>query len=683
MAKDPYKYFRVEARELLDGLARELLALEKGASGKETVGRLLRLAHTLKGAARVVKQPTVADMAHKTEDVLAPFRDGEAAVTKAAFGEALALVDGMSAAVAALKSAEEIQEASGAAARPPAAPPATEAPFETVRLDIGELDALLEGLCEASAQLSRLRRDGAGFDRAVLLAERLLEQTAAAGPAEKTRALAQDLRDALRGLGRTFGSGLEGQERELAALRESADALRLLPAAGLFAPLERVVRDAAQALGKEVDFEAVGGGVRLDGHVLQAVRDCFVHVLRNAVGHGIETAAERAAASKPPRGRVALAVERRGHRVAFICSDDGRGLDVAGIRRVALARGLAEESELNSLGLEEAVRLILHGGVSTTGRVTELSGRGVGLDAVRAAAERLKGELRVSSRPGAGATVELIVPVTLSSQTVLTAVVDGQAYGLPLDSIRGVLLIRDADIARSPDGDSAMFQDRSVPLLPLARALKRPRAAAAGDGAGPALVLEHRGQRAAFSVDSLRGAASVLVRPAPALAAARALVSGVTFDADGHPQLVLDAAALLAASAERGAAPAVPSPEKRPPVLIIDDSMTTRMLEASILESAGYEVELAVSAEEAMAKSRQSPFSLFLVDVEMPGMNGFEFVAAAAADAALRGIPAILVSSRNAPEDLRRGREAGAKAYMVKSEFNQEALLQTIRGLIG
>lgn len=681
MAKDPYKYFRVEARELLDGLARELLALEKGAPGKETVGRLLRLAHTLKGAARVVRQPAVADMAHKAEDVLAPFRDGEAAVTKAAIGEALALVDGMSAAVAGLKSAEEIQNASGAAALPPAAPPATEAPFETVRLDIGEVDALLEGLCEASAQLSRLRRDGAGFDRAMLLAERLLEQTAAAGPVEKTRALAQDLRDALRGLSRTVGSALEGQERELAALRESADALRLLPAAGLFAPLERVVRDAAQALGKEVDFEAVGGGVRLDGHVLQAVRDCFVHVMRNAVGHGIETAAERAAASKPPRGRVALTVERRGHRVAFICSDDGRGIDVAGIRRVALARGLAAESELNSLGLEEAVRLILHGGVSTTGRVTELSGRGVGLDAVRAAAERLKGEVRVSSRPGAGAAVELIVPVTLSSQTVLTAVVDGQAYGLPLDSVRGVLMIRDVDIARSPDGDSAMFQDRSVPLLTLARALKRPRAA--GDGAGPALVLEHRGERAAFSVDSLHGAASVLVRPAPALAAARALVSGVTFDADGHPQLVLDAAALLAASAERGGAPAVPPPEKRLPVLIIDDSMTTRMLEASILESAGYEVELAVSAEEAMAKSRQSRFSLFLVDVEMPGMNGFEFVAAAAADAALRGIPAILVSSRNAPEDLRRGREAGAKAYMVKSEFDQEALLQTIRGLIG
>lgn len=681
MAKDPYKYFRVEARELLDGLARGLLALEKGAVGKEHVGGLLRMAHTLKGAARVVKQIGIADLAHKLEDLLAPHREGRLPMPKEAIGGALQLVDAMTAAVARL--AAPSQEPSSPPLAGGAAPAAKDERFETVRLEIGDVDSLLEGISETASRLNLLRREIAPLERATRLAERILEQSAPLQSDPKARALASELRDDLRRLERAFGSGFEEQERGLAQMKEKADELRLLPAGGIFSSLERAVRDAAQSLGKEIEFQAGGGDIRLDGHVLQAVRDALVHVARNAVGHGIEGVEERAAAGKPPRGRVTLLVERRGNRVAFAFSDDGRGIDIESIRRVALRRGLAPDAALASMTLEDAVQLLLRGGVSTTAEITELSGRGIGLDAVRETAARLKGEVRVRSRRGEGASVELIVPVSLSSLTALVVAVSEQSIGLPMDSIRGVHELRDQDIARSPQGDSISFRDKIVPFVALGDALGLPQSPAVRGRAKTVVLVESRDQTAAFGVDKVLGAASIVLRPAPRLCAARAVVSGVALNAEGDPQLIIEAQALLAAGAACKGSADAPSPPRTAPILVVDDSLTTRMLEQSILESAGYEVELAASGEEALGKARGGRYSLFIVDVEMPGMDGFQFLEAVSADAELSRVPAILVSSRNSPEDFRRGRQVGAKSYIVKSEFDQGALLETISGLIG
>jgi len=187
----------------------------------------------------------------------------------------------------------------------------------------------------------------------------------------------------------------------------------------------------------------------------------------------------------------------------------------------------------------------------------------------------------------------------------------------------------------------------------------------------------------AVGVDRFLGTSSIVMRSLPAAVAADPIVAGASLDAEGNPQLVLDPIELVAL-AERGRGSALGGTPPRPaPILVIDDSLTTRMLEKSILESAGYEVEIAVSAEEALAKACDGRYSLFLVDVEMPGMDGFEFVETTRADPTLRSIPAILVTSRNAPEDRRRGEQAGARAYIVKGEFDQGKLLQTIRALIG
>jgi two-component system, chemotaxis family, sensor kinase CheA len=676
MSQDPYRYFRVEARELVDQLGKAVLDLEKGRS-PELVARLLRIAHTLKGAARVVKQAEIADRAHALEDALAVVRESTAPVTRERIDGVLAIVDRMNALVAALGGEP------GAA--PPTAP--TQETAHAVRGDVAELDELLDGVSELHAQLTPVRRALDGVERAQRLAELVVDQLASPHAQEpvrtgdKARSTAEELRGLLATLERSLSSGVDLVDRELAQVRRSAEQLRLTPASSMFTSLERVARDVAGTLGRNVVFEGRGGDVRLDAQVLAAVQNALVQVVRNAVAHGIEPEAERTAAGKPRAGRVTVDVLRRGRLVAFVAADDGRGVDVEAVRRVAQRRGLTPETA-RSLGPGDLLRLLLAGGVSTATSVTEVAGRGVGLDVVREAAERFGGEVRVSTEPGVGTTVELLVPVSVASQQGLVVEASGATATIPLDAVARTTRIRAQDVARTAAGESVVDDGKVIPFLRLGSALGARRAAARPPASWCAVVVRGTAGAAVVGVDRLLGTRHVVLRQLPPLAPAAAIVAGASLDEDGDPQLVLDPDALVAAarrapSEERAAAHA------RKPVLVIDDSLTTRMLERSILESAGYEVDVAASAEEGLDKARSGRYALFLVDIEMPGMDGFEFVERTRADSVLRGVPAILVSSRSSPEDRRRGQEVGALDYMVKSEFDQVALLARIREHVG
>ncbi|HEY2745641.1 MAG TPA: response regulator, partial [Polyangia bacterium] len=403
----------------------------------------------------------------------------------------------------------------------------------------------------------------------------------------------------------------------------------------------------------------------------------------NAVTHGIEPEAERVARGKPPSGCITVEVVRHEHRIAFSCRDDGRGIDAEAVRRAAVARGVVTPAAAGALGRDETLRLVLKSGVSTAPRVTELAGRGVGLDAVQTAVAQLGGEVAIASVPERGVTITLSVPVALSSLTALVVEAAGVAASLPLDAVRSTVRLAAADVVTAAEHDTIVVDGAAVPFLPLATALRRPLPALRRSEPWSAVVIEADGLRAAVGVDRLVGTSPVVLRPLPRLCGAAPAVLGASLDADGNPQIVLDPLALArAARAGRGAIADLP-PRERPPVLVVDDSLTTRMLEQSILESAGYDVELATSAEEALELARRRRYSLFIVDVEMPGMNGFQFLDVVRGDAELRGTPAILVTSRNSADDKRRGTQAGARAYIVKSEFHQGRLLDTIRELVG
>ena len=329
MASDPYKYFRPEARELVDQFSRGVLDLEKGGDGVATVQRLLRLAHTLKGAARVVKQSEIANQAHAIEDALSPFRDCADNVGREQIDTVLHHLDAINSRLVSLVPAAD--PAAQAAARPEV----EDAP-RTIRTDLAEADAVLDSVAETHALMGGLRAVIQSVEQTLHLADLLLSQfTPLAGEEHDRRsgslanqryAIAEELRRKISNIERSLSSVIDPMDRELRQLREAAERLRLMPAGTLFTMLERVARDTARALSKRVTFKASGADTRLDAHVLETVQGALVQIIRNAVAHGIEPQDERERAGKPPAGSVSVAVFRRDRRIVFACSDDGRGV---------------------------------------------------------------------------------------------------------------------------------------------------------------------------------------------------------------------------------------------------------------------------------------------------------------------------------------------------------------------
>lgn len=715
MAKDPYRYFRVEARDLLRQMSEAVLAAEQ-APVPDLAAGMLRLAHTLKGAASVVRLPVIAGHAHEIEDLLTPLRDSASDPSREDLDALLALIDAAGAAVEQLGSittgTATTATGAGAAAtagtpdasrRPggdgaqspmPSQSPSPSAPasassgatvptastpaidvadagpqaiaddhsdaedaalplLEITQLVPEEIDQVLAGLAEAQAHVAVLQR-------ALHRLQDLREQVN--GNADGVADGLRQVEDQLERATRQIGHGL-------ISVRDNAEQMRLIPSAQLFAPLQRAARDAGRLAGKRLQLVGRGGDLKLEGPLINAVLGALVQMVRNAVAHGIETPAARQAAGKPALGQIELRIERRGRQVLFACRDDGAGLDLDALRETARRKGI------DVVGLDDGalVERLLRGGLSTAARVNSLAGRGVGMDLVRETADRLGGELSLHSRRGEGTSVELLLPLQMAAVRAVSVRAGSRWAWVPLDAVERVI--------QRPvlNGTHLAVGDELLPHLPLEEALRIDGA----DNRAPraALVILAAGQRAALGVDAVDGVGTVVLRPPPLLAPDSPLVAGLALDADRQPLPVLAAEGLIEAARQARPRPVVAPPRTRT-ILVIDDSLTTRMLEQSILEAAGYRVHMAACAEDGLEAARRERYGLILVDVEMPGMDGFGFITEIRRDPALRDIPAVLVSSRNAPEDFERGRAVGADGYIVKSEFAQDEFLARVAHLL-
>jgi two-component system chemotaxis sensor kinase CheA len=501
---------------------------------------------------------------------------------------------------------------------------------------------------------------------------------------ERTSLALKKLSRDLERLARDMAADHHALDRAAAPLEEEIRRVRMRPFAEACEGLARAVRDLGLAAGKEIDLVVEGEDVELDRAILAGLRDPLLHLVRNAVDHGIEPPAERRARGKPSRGRITIAAALAREGVEVTVADDGRGIDLAAVRDQAQRRGPEVPGDDRELA-----RLVFSPGFSTSPLVTELSGRGIGLDVVRHAVEGLQGRVDLAFEPGAGTRFVLGVPLTLSTTRVLFVAVAGQTYALPSVHVRG-LLRAGADDLGSVEGREVLLGSATpIPVVSLAEVLGLPSREPARVGGKVLLVLLGAGERSiACAVDELASEQDVVIKSLGRRLQRVPRIAGATVLPTGRIALVLAAAEVVdAALGLEPARPLVPALTESPAVarkrlLVVDDSITTRTLERTILEAAGYDVVTAADGAEAWHALHEITVDLVVADVEMPRMDGFALTEAIRGSKRHRDLPVVLVTALESERDKARGLEAGADAYLPKSTFDQSRLLQAVAQLV-
>lgn len=496
------------------------------------------------------------------------------------------------------------------------------------------------------------------------------------------------------------------ESQRLAGLTEALETdllgLRMVPMDSLFREFPRMVRDLARASGKDVRLEGLGWATPMDRDLLERLRDPVMHLLRNAVDHGIERPDVREARGKPAAGTIILEARPRAGGVAIEVRDDGGGIDLERVHAQAAESGLVDIEAPSSAAL--SLGLIFESGLSTAREVTELSGRGIGLDIVREQVDGIGGSIDVHSEPGHGTRFVLRLPLTLVSTTVLVLRAKGHRYAVPLAAVERAVSVDPAAIMTLGDrsaldvpGGAVVLSDLDTMLGMRDHGVHGPPAA---DQVGlrTALVLASATGRAGIVVDTVEAERDVVLKSfgallgTPPLLAGAGLVDGdallLVLDPDAVVELALAGhaawgPAATGAASTLGVTSARQAADRPVRVLVVDDSITTRTLEKNVLSAAGFEVTLAVDGLEALRSIRAELPDVVVSDIDMPGLDGIGLTTQLRANETTRHLPIILVTSLDAPEQRDAGLVAGADVYLTKQSFDQKDLLRAIHELVG
>src|SRR3954452_11172205 len=707
--------FRAEVEERVASLTAGLLQLESHPSPRQVIGGLFRDAHTVKGSARVLGLDGVLQVAHRCEDLLGGLRDGRLTVRRDLIDLLLAACDGITSAMPGLEDPVPDEHLLALAAALDAAiagddpvvvphwvPAVDDASDDddrrvrggdSVRVATDKVYELLDIVGEAELDARRIERASVVLDAIGTEHSRWLRTLRdgmngeGAGSADSALALNRlvSVADQLAAATRDIRELVDGAHGRLAQVRDGAMSLAMVPVRRVAAGLPRVVRDVAADTGKDVRLVLVGEDVELDKQVLDGVSDALKHLVVNAVDHGCETPAKRLAAGKPAQATVTVAARASGGTIVLEVTDDGAGIDESDLRAAAIARGLLPaDSTLNGHAL---MQMLFLPAFSTADQVTERSGRGVGLDVVHEAVEALGGTVDLRTSPGDGTTFTLTLPVTLGVLRCLIARIGDERYALPVPGIVESISLKDATVHALAGAPVVVRHGATLPLLDLGAALD----VSGQRDAKAAVVVRHADRQVAWAVDGLEGELELVVKDMGTFFGRLPLVSGATIDGDGTVMCLVDLRELMTdgASPATISSPAVVEPTRQEPagrrarVLVVEDSVGVRELERVILEGAGYDVVTAVDGLDGAARLKDAPADLVVSDVEMPGMDGFALTRTIRRTRGWEQVPVIIMTSRGSEEDQRAGLEAGASAYLLKTEFDQNQLVETVRRLVG
>ena len=720
--------FRMEAENQIRVLEDGLVALERDQRA-EQVEPLMRAAHSLKGAARIVGLDQAVGLAHSMEDMLQAAQHGlrhlsardidlllrgadrfkqlsqmpSATVSEwlaqhAAEFEAVrveianAPAEAAPATAAAASAAPAAPEREPAAPRPPAAPADTRKDG-TVRVGSETLSRLLglagECLVEARAlvpfeQTLRRLKSGHADARAALEDHNDPDSRARA---HELLAAAECLLAQHTSAFELFSQRLENIADRL--YREVIES-RMRPFSDGVHGFSRMVRDQANACGKEVDFEVRGLKTPVDRDIMERLEAPLTHLLRNAVDHGLEPPEVRAAAGKPPRGQLLLEAIHCAGMLHITIRDDGRGIDVENLRAKVVAKGCVSEAIAARLSRTELFEFLFLPGFSTAEKLTEYSGRGVGLDVVQNMVQQVHGTVRIESEAGRSTMFSLQLPLTLSVQKTLLTRIAGEIYAFPLARVDRVEKLSPEQIEIVEGRQFFRLQDQCIGLIAAGEVLQLP-AGEVEDRNLRIVVVSDRVNRYGVVVEQFLGEKELVVKPLDPRLGKVPDISAASILDDRRPVLIIDVDDLVRsvdrmlgegqlARIEEGLSREAHSRKR---VLVVDDSLTVREVERRLLESRGYEVEVAVDGMDGWNAVRSRKFDIVISDIDMPRLNGIELVRRIKGDPGLKAIPVMIVSYKDREEDRMLGLEAGADYYLTKSSFHDETLVHAVFELIG
>ncbi len=472
-------------------------------------------------------------------------------------------------------------------------------------------------------------------------------------------------------------------------LQANMKKIRMLPLSAIFDGFPRMVRDIATQQGKEVSLLISGEETELDKKVLDGIKPSLIHILRNCVDHGIEEPEARTALGKQRAGTIKVSALQEADNVVITIEDDGRGMDVEQIKQTALKKRLVSPESLESMTEKEILNIVFANGYSTSPVVTDVSGRGIGLDIVRRDIANLKGRVTLTTQKNGGSKFTLVLPLTIAIIQVLLVEVQEMTFAIPMLPITESVKVKRADVS-TIEGRMAMpLRERTVPLIGLDEVLELPRTQKEKEKDELTVVIAASlDSRIGFIVDRIVGEGEVFIKGLGKHLGKVKNVSGAIIMPTGEVVIVLDVADLIAHSAlsvpaltEKKGASEPKHKEKR--ILIVEDAFSTRELEKTILETHGYLVDTAVDGLDALDRITGAHYDLIVSDIEMPRMDGFELCRTLKKKEGYTDIPFVMVTALQKEEDKRRGMEVGASAYIVKSAFEQKGLLDTIERLVG
>ncbi|RRV22176.1 hybrid sensor histidine kinase/response regulator [Pseudomonas sp. o96-267] len=736
--------YRLEAEAQKQVLDTGLLILERDPSNASQLEACMRAAHSLKGAARIVGLDHGVQIAHAMEDLLVAAQEGllrllpdhidallqgsdlllrigqaqqdaelearvETVTTRlqVLLGNAvpaLRVQPGESAAFVAEAKPVSLPETPTTTAATPAEPVADERISRVLRVSAERFDHLIDlsgkSLVEfqrtkpLNDSLHRLKRQQESARRTLeSLREHLLgtdlDASAQALFAE-SRNLLIECQQQLQAHQELFDDFVWYGGQRTQQLYDLALASRMRPFADVLTGHTRMLRDLGRSLGKQVRLEIEGENTQVDRDVLERLEAPLTHLLRNAVDHGIEPPALRARKGKPEEGVVQLRARHHAGMLVLEVSDDGAGIDLERVAQAVIKRRFATAEQVEQMTEDELLAFLFLPGFSMSQQVTEVSGRGVGLDVVQHEIRRMRGNVRLLQNPDQGCLFHLELPLTLSVVRALVVTIGGEAYAFPLAQIERMLRLPRSAIVQLEGRQHFWLEDEHVGLISAAQLL-RCNEKQGDDDSIPIVLIRDREQYHGLAVEAFLGEFTLVLMPLDGrLGKVRDVAAGALLH-DGTPVLILDVDDLLNSVSklldtghlERvdHASHARQTVSKR--VLVVDDSLTVRELERKLLLSRGYQVSVAVDGMDGWNALRAESFDLLITDIDMPRMDGIELVTLVRQDPRLRSLPVMVVSYKDREEDRRRGLEAGADYYLAKASFHDEALLDAVQTLIG